>query len=610
MESTSLKKKYLLLFEIPIHFDAYLEKIESLESHELLICCLSTAAINYCKKNGLEYFLPEDYFSKEDNYKFRDQSEVKIKELVKSLNVYYHKQYKSKDGFLFDMGNYHFFMLYHFFGAMHYRAFILFNVLEKCKYDGILIPEEKKVAKNLRPFPVSQYPNCYLNLCMNSNYREKVITISITTIVERKYQTPKTYIRGIISSSLRRFRLINDFLNFTKSNVKISFWKFVIGRYSTDILLLGMAGPWKYILPDTTFYNKVSVIYEEETEIIYCKEDIRNWFNEWFDWEDVFLGFNIGKLSFYEMARIKLLSESIIANHNSKVKRLKQHKCIIYSVAPYPSQEYILSLAKFMGIPRVCFQHGEMSLYYPGLWNDASELLYVSHYFGYGEQVSIEKNESSSKIEGFVRAISVGSPSLDRIKQETVIENPIIVYASSKFLDYSMGFVERYCDQNVLDNQELIINYFEDYLKSHPETKVIWKQNQERLTGQPQQIVKNVKVIREEVTFIKLLKDAKLVILDRPSTTSLETCVTTIPLFVLLSNKNWYPYPETLLRKRAVVCHTPGELLEAIDLYLRHGVYPADLNNREFVSAYGTYFDDGLSAKRAAKELMNIINIV
>lgn len=33
--------------------------------------------------------------------------------------------------------------------------------------------------------------------------------------------------------------------------------------------------------------------------------------------------------------------------------------------------------------------------------------------------------------------------------------------------------------------------------------------------------------------------------------------------------------------------------------YLENGRYPADVNNRDFVKAFGTHLDDGRSAERA-----------
>ena len=152
-----------------------------------------------------------------------------------------------------------------------------------------------------------------------------------------------------------------------------------------------------------------------------------------------------------------------------------------------------------------------------------------------------------------------------------------------------------------------MVDYFDEYLEGNKHDKVIWKKNQEMLTAQPVKRARNIEIVIDEQKFVDLLPNAKLVVLDRPSTTSLEACMTNKPVFVLLANKNWRLLPEKLLKKRAVVAYTPAELKNAVQAYLEDGAYPADVSNREFVRAYGCYQDDGLSAQRAVDELLDII---
>lgn len=608
MGQKSINDVFLLLLESGAHYKAYLGKKDNLKKHELLICCLSVSAIDYCQKNRIQFILPEDCYNDNESNHYRDLSEQKIRGLVKRLNKHYRHKISSIDSFFFEAGNYHFFMIYHFFGALHHRAFFLDRVIKKHKVKHIMIPQEPKATKKNRPFPVSQYHNCYLDLCLNSIYKERVIPIPVKSSVVRQYNTPRTVIRSAVGKFLRKFRIFNDYLNYIQNNITVNLRSLIFRHSSTDILLLGSAGPWKYIFPDPRLKNKVSVFFEAD-EVELTNKDIKNWFLEWFNWDDVFCGFNLSALGHYEMTRIKLLSEKFISSHEETLIRLKQHKVLIYAVAPYASQQYFLSVAKHLGLPRVCFQHGEMSLYYSGLWDEASEMLYVSHYFSYGDQVSIEKTRNASGVKGFKRAISIGSPALDKLRNTILPKQNYILYASSKFMNYSAGFVSRYCDRNVMENQSLLINYFEEYLDLNPSSQVIWKHNQERLTEQATKITNKVIVIREEKTFLDLIPEAKIIILDRPSTTALEVCITDKPLFVLLANKNWFSLPEELLRKRAMIAYTPLELHDAIDEYLKKGIYPADVNNREFINAYGCHLDDEKSKSRALSELFNIIQI-
>ena len=598
-------KVFLLLLESPEQYNSYKDKKESFESYELVVCCLSVAATDYCKKNGINFILPEDCYTKEESEYYRKLSEKKIKSLVKNLNDYYHKKIGNIDGFLFDMGSYHFFMLYHFFGALHHRAFFLKKVIEKYKVDRILILQEPESITS-RQFPVSQYTNCYLNLFQNSIYREKIICIPVQSKTVRQYVTLKIRIRSSLSKFLRKFKIINDYLNCVRNNIPVNFFRLLLGKVKSDVLLIGSAYNWKYVVSYSRITNRVSV-FNETDEINLPSNMVKNWFKEWFDWEDKFCGFTVSALGYYEMTRVKILSEEIFATHENAIKIIKQKKSLIYSVAPYATQQYYLSIAKYLDIPRICFQHGQMSTYEGGLWNEASELLYISHYFSFGEQVSVEKTNRAKSIVGFEKAISIGSPALDNIKKTTLLGKEYILYASSKYLNYGAGFVPRYIDIAVKSSQNMLINYFEQYLDLNPHSEVIWKLNQERLTEQPSIATKNIKVINDEINFSDLIPNAQIIILDRPSTTSLEACMTNKPLFVLLSGRNWYSLPENLLRKRAVISYTPEELCETVDEYLTKGVYSADVNNKEYVKAYGCYLDDGLSSKRAVDELLKII---
>lgn len=600
-----MSKVFLLLLESEDQYVAYLKQKSKFETHNLVVCCLSTSAIDFCKKSPIPFILPEDCYTEEESNFYRKLSEQRVKELVRCLNEFYHKEIGNINGFWFDIGNYHYFMLYHFFGALHYRAFFLWKVIEKYRPDQILISQEiNNLKEDRRSFPVSQYANCYLDLCLNSIYREKVIPLAIGSVIVRRYSTLPIRTRTICGKILRKFKPFNNYLNLIQNNIQNGLRKAFFSN-STDILLLGSSGPWKYIFSDIRLASRINARFENDDSVIAPLKSIKNWFLEWFKWEDVFCGFTVSNLGHHEMARVKIMSDRFVKSHKKALQETKRQKVLIYSVCPYASQQYLLSLAKYLNIPRLCFQHGEMSLYYPGLWNESSELLYMSHYFAYGNEVSKEKTNSSLHIDGFKKAISIGSPALDKLKNKKS-NKEYILYASSKYLNYG-GFISRYADIAVNTSQNILVDYFHNYLDLNPGTKVIWKLNQERLTLQPTKLSKRISIIRDEQTFTDLLPDAQIVILDRPSTTSLETCMTDKPLFVLIAGKNWYSLPEKLLKKRAVVTYTPNELRDAVDAYLQRGEYPADVKNREFVRAYGCHLDDGLSAHRAVNELLNII---
>ncbi len=593
----------LLLLEGPGGYEAYLEHKSRLEPHKLIVCCLSVDALSYCEDQNIRYVLPEDFFTEEESSECRERSERAIRGLVKQLNEYYRERADPHGGFRFDVGNYHYFMLTYLLSTLHYRCFFLSRVIEALRVDKLLIARRAEPAEAKR-FPVGQDTNCYLDLCLNSDHKDKVIPLIEREQVARPRESVRTVLRRAVSTRMRAIGTVDRVMSRLRANLPVNVRDTVLGRARADILLVGAAGPWKHVFDDRTLASRVDTVAQKPE---FARAPVpKNWFADWFKWDGRFCGFNLSALCGQEMARVKALSESMIAGHRDAVSRLRRYHAIIYSVSPHPLEQYLLSVGKHLGIPRICYQHGEMSLYPNGLWNEASELLYCSHYFSFGDQVSLEKRTSASKVPGFRLAISIGSPALERLRRSAPPGNGHILYASSKYLDWGSGFLPRYVDVHVYRNQQLLIAYFEDMIRRAPEMRVIWKLNPELATRRSV-TADRVTVIRDERTFVDLLPDARFVILDRPSTTALEVCMTDKPLFVSLANRNWYPLPESLLRKRAVIASTADELVASIDRYLQTGYYPADVTNREFVRAYGSHLDDGGAARRAADELMKLV---
>lgn len=604
MINSHLKQKtYLLLLEDVEAYESYEELRRDFEFHKTIVCCLSNSAVNFCKKNSIDYKYPEEYFSDEESNFFQKISEDKIRKLVKDLNIYYQRAIGPVDGFSFDMGNYHYFMLYHYFGALHYRAFILSKVIEGSKPDGIIVAKYP-APTGQRLFPVTQYRNCYHDLCLESKYRNKVIPIALSSVGCLDELSVLKKIRNFILKNIRKTTLVNNFINLKINKINFSMWWLMFKGSKKSILLLGGAGPWKPVFIKEEFKNRIEIINDDD-HVHVPKEAMEDWFFKWFRWEDNFCGFYISKLSFYEMSRIKILSEKIIAHHKDALSMIKLKCAVAYPVAPYAGQQYLLSVAKYVGIPRICLQHGEMGLQSnPGLWNEASELLYVSHYFSFGDGVSQNKIQQIGGLQANIRAISIGSPALDNFKNIPINnKGKYILYASSKYHNYC-AFIRRYTDKRVSENQQLIIQYFEKQLQENSNLSVIWKQNTELTVEQPIIKAKKVLIIKNEKSFVQLLPDASIIILDRPSTTSLEACMTNKPIFALLSREDWHPEAYELFVKRAVVSLTAEGLLKAIDLYLSQGIYEADTANDEFVMHYGCVSRKINSSERALNELL------
>jgi hypothetical protein len=590
----------LVLIENEEQYKSLFKSDLEVNKKDLVVLALSMSVINFCKNNNINYLLPDDLISEDKYNNFDLKSQKKIRELIVSLNKYYHSTVNTDDNFLFDMGNYHFYMLNHFFSSLHYRAFFLSEVIKAVNPLKIIVFKYQKLAINKRFWPIVENKNCYYELLMNSEYSYKVAPLSFE---EKNTKTDSNLTpRRIVSRLLRSIPIVDAYLTHLDNGIKMNFFKSYFYSSKSDILLIGIPGPWKYFFLDSFKVNRLSIYFGRD-EVNPNKLNPKNWFYEWFLWSDNFCGFDVAALGYFEMDRVKVLSTKIIKFHKQHKKILEKKKITLYSVCPYPFEQYMLSVAKHLNIPRVCYQHGAMAMrtFPMQLADDASELQYTSHYFSYGEQVSIHKEKEALLNDGFKKAISVGSVALEQLKGKEFHNSKYILYCSSKFLSNANGFVGRNTDINRLNNQNNLINYFNQLDKDE---KVIWKLNQEFLTEQPDiKVGQNIKTFLSKPSFTDLIADAKMIILDTPSTTCLEVCMTEKPLFILLTKKYFYSHTESLLRKRAVVVETPDDLLEAVKNFISEGIYPADIKNKEFLKEYGVYKNDNNAVHRVEKNL-------
>ena len=247
----------LVLLESEEQYISLLESHSNPLDQKYIICALTMSAVTFCKENDFEYVLPDDYFTDKELTSYNAKSQRKIRDLIKSLNTYYHSSIKTDDDFLFDMGNYHFFMLNHFFSALHYRAFFLDKMITGVEADKIIVFKSKDTKLDERTFPVALYNNCYCDLLKNSIFSEKVIYI----LTEKKYNTWKAdslylSLRSIASKLLRSVPIIDSYLNVIRSGIKINFFEKIFMRVKSDILLVGMSGPWKYFFSKSFKKNR------------------------------------------------------------------------------------------------------------------------------------------------------------------------------------------------------------------------------------------------------------------------------------------------------------------------------------------------------------------
>jgi spore coat polysaccharide biosynthesis predicted glycosyltransferase SpsG len=181
------------------------------------------------------------------------------------------------------------------------------------------------------------------------------------------------------------------------------------------------------------------------------------------------------------------------------------------------------------------------------------------------------------------------------------------VYASGKWMKTATPFISaRDPDTRLYNSQNLILEYLN---KVGLDNDVIFKTSNTPGLNENIFYKENIQ-ITDSIPFTTLLKDAKLVILDAPGTTCLETCSTEVPLFVLTGRSRCYKHATKLLRKRAVLASNTDDLIKYIEEYLLNGTYRADIHNNEFFIGYGGTTNINEVKKNALSALQQVVSFM
>lgn len=612
LETSLLNYSKLVLLESNEDCLTYLNIIQNNGFENTIPLCLTQIAEQFCEDYSLKFVVPETFFSSAQLKSAKTDSELQILKIVENLNKYFQQKLVWINGFRPEIGTYNFFRLYHFFGALHYRAFILDRVLNALHPEKVYVfSKENKHSQNKRTYPVSEFSNCYYKLLENSVWKDKIELLpqgkNANRILRFKFHSFKSYFRKCCSFLLRKTPVISKIWVRWRNGMRCLPNGYFINSGSVRLLLLGNNGSWRSFFANP-WIQKETEIYIPKTKVLVRPIELRNWFKDWFTYDEVYCGFNVYELGFFEMARIRNLALMMHKQHVKMIRFVSKFRAITYLVAADPWEQYILSIGKHLRKYRICLQHGEMGFYDNGLWEISSELTFVSHYLSYGVAVSEFKEKICKRIPGWEKCIAVGSPKLDEIKSVSSSKGEYILYGLSKFFDNSGGFLEKYTERDLRHNQTVVVDFLNRYALEKEGVKVVIKVNPNEFGGAfINSLSKNV-VIERNTGFVDLIKNASIIILDRPSTTVIEACMTDKPIFCLLNDHKWRRHAKELLEKRVVFGSTPTEVKDAISNYLYNKNYPADCTNREFVRAYGCYRDDGKSIERAVATVESLIN--
>ncbi len=284
-------------------------------------------------------------------------------------------------------------------------------------------------------------------------------------------------------------------------------------------------------------------------------------------------------------------------------------------------------VARHLGIPSVVHQHGGLCGYAEAPIYEHMELYPSDYYFCNGDGIvkflakpvpSAHRSPDKHR----AKPIAIGSAALDslvHIKDGTPSNYPpnqtrksrkVIYVPSSLMGDWRYHSYHMSPDIWYWRLEQEIIKIFGHF----PEIQFIAKLYPKEFVNNPiddwlrQNPLPNVKIVRE-VPFSKFLHDADLFIIDSPTTTLVQA-VTTNKKIILYADRTFFrfdPYALELAKKRVVFSETKEQFFRDIERVLGEDDWtlPEPVND-EFLKGYGTYLNDGKSAERAVRTLVEL----
>ncbi len=540
-----------------------------------LIYPIGASAIFFCIDNNLEFITEKDFIEEK---KFKEESLkfiINLKNLIKDLNKYSRQKKPNLD---LDIGDYFSFQLYIILGQISFNEFIISSLDKKFSEINILVfkNENKSTFLRFRPDPTSLLAEILEKSDVFKSENLNILSEKKQFIFHFSAESIKFILR-YVRDILRVFNLKNFF---SKKN---------------KIAIIGGGYDWFKLAKNKSFTDKFSISLlrmKNLSSSVGRDKEILGLINKaYFGKTKIFIDLSL--LSH----EIKKYLEYFARKKNYFDKAINKFSCVVTGVLTWPEENFLAHAAIKNNKRVILWHHGERGQS-PDPSIEFTEMLYATDLLTYGSSVdSFYKNWL--KKNNLVNIKSIGSIS----KQVTWKKNNSrnILYATGKWHKNAIPFL------NVLDSDIRLVRAhlkILEYLNNIENWNTVFKVNNTKgLNEIPYKYnFKNIK-FESKTPFINLLKNAELVILDTPSTTLIEACSTSIPIFVL-SGRN--VYSKEFLEKvgrRVIWCESLDELISKLNNYLNERQYDSNLFDESFARSFISKTPKNLIAKK-------IINIL
>lgn len=611
----------------------------SLKTLDVVIVADSPGAIYEFDKAGINYFLPEEYYSPEEVFDLTSQLKGKILTFLNAFDAELQSlvPYLKSTNLTPAMFDCHRFVI--LFNSLAVFQFKLNKIIRKEKPNAIAVfnpGAQGQVNEEalLDSFIWHNEENLYYEILKEWKSAAKVCAFSLCNT-----ETLEKAIQGAegqrITLNLKK-KLIRSFPGLASLLMVLAvFGPYYYLRKNKHVIHINGLYGWrncrdalkthKIIISRITFdeyFNETGHTLGGIYEKIIDSKSLRDLFV--FEDIDVFPILE-SRLRFY----IQYIVPNSMASYKwaSKYIDAKGIRAVLFSVIPSSISKSMCCAARNRKIPVIGWHHGPYHIKDTIFSIDYDDFLVSDYFLTYGKD-SERLCRTNADLFG-CKLITTGSAMLDFLRDNAGSKGNknmceiLGINKASKDLNIILYAVAPYYFNNQYNatfppfspnllymTQKRMINGLKDItscikiIKLHPSKECNVQEVRDLIADQNDE---SILIISNQKSIIDLLPYVSCVIVDQPQTVVIQAIAAGLPVFALLNHLKLDAFTETLLRQRVVCQYSPEELLSSVKAFIDTGVYGADIHDEQYLKEYGTYLNDGNSAERAAGVLAGLI---
>jgi hypothetical protein len=553
-----LKDRRLVILQTESQAIHYYKNFFSRQSD--IVLPIGPESLYFAEKHNFQIINLKDLWTEIEYENAKNESFFQLSKLVEELNRF---SVKFDSNIKLEIGHYFEFQLWVVISQIRLNHFIVQSIFKNINPSNILCYRKSSnlLFMQYRPDPDCILVDVLLNFKPNSNIKVEVHKMEEKQIIK----TRREKILSRIPSAIRIF------LSKYRDNLLIK------NEYkpSRKLLLVGSASEWSNLNKFEHFKKSFQLLRQPTITHSFwgeCPSELKEIVESSISYNN-FKIYDVSQLSKKIFFELNDFSQSFW-RISSKVKDCN---AIVTNVLTLPIDLYIAHVASLNSVPVVVWQHGEK-----GQSNDptieSTELRYASNYFCYSE--SVKKYFQSIFYNKKLVNIDIVGSIEKRVKWSG---GGGIVYATGKWFKTATPFLPLADpDYRLFNAHRKILTFLENLSSEY--TIVFRPNNTPGFNNIPYKF--NKVKIDYNSSFVKLLENASVIILDTPATTLVEACSTKVPIFVLGGRTNYLPDFLESIKKRVVWCEDANDLCEKLDKFIKFKIYESDLNDETYLKKY------------------------